>query len=276
MLTVSELFIYPIKSLGGISVSSAKVNDRGFEFDRRWMLVDLSNRFITQREFPAMALLQANLAARELRIYHKINVNSQINIPFLPDSNEEIIVEIFGESCKAVLVGTIVDEWFSKMLSVECRLVYMPDSSKRLVDKNYALNNDITSFSDGYPFLILGQSSLNDLNGRLAEELPINRFRPNIVFTGGKPYEEDIMEQFTINDINFYGVKLCARCAITTINQDTASKLIEPLRTLATYRQSNNKVYFGQNLLTIDAGIINVGDQIQNIKMKPANHFTIF
>jgi uncharacterized protein YcbX len=273
MLTVSELFIYPVKSLGGIPVSSAKVTDRGFEYDRRWMLVDFNNRFLTQRELPTMALLQVNLTANGLKVCHKKNITSQINIPFIPETQEEVTVEIFEESCKAIFVSKIVDEWFSQILAINCRLVYMPGSSKRFVDERYAINHEITNFSDGYPFLIIGQASLDDLNYRLAEALPINRFRPNIVFTGGKPYEEDGMEHFTINKVNFYGVKLSARCVITSVNQDNANKAIEPLRTLATYRQKNNKIYFGQNLLHDGEGTIRVGDAIEVMKI---NNFKIF
>lgn len=273
MLTVSELFIYPVKSLGGIPVSSAKVTDRGFEYDRRWMLVDLNNRFLTQRELATMALLQVELTATGLKVYHKKNISSQINIPFLPQTTEETTVEIFEESCNAIFVSKIADEWFSKMLAINCRLVYMPGSSKRFVDERYAIIREITSFSDGYPFLIIGQASLDDLNYRLAEALPINRFRPNIVFTGGKPYEEDTMENFNINNVSFYGVKLCARCVITTVNQDNASKSNEPLRTFATYRQRNNKIYFGQNLLHDGEGTIRVGDTIEVMKV---NNFEIF
>ena len=275
MLTVSELFIYPIKSLGGIPVSSAKVTDRGFEYDRRWMLVDLNNRFLTQRELQVMALLQVELTSNGLKVYLKKDINSQINIPFLPETKEEVTVEIFEESCKAIFVSKIVDEWFSKMLAINCRLVYMPGSSKRFVDEQYAINHEITSFSDGYPFLIIGQASLDDLNYRLAGALPINRFRPNIVFTGGKPYEEDAMEHFTINNVNFYGVKLSARCVITTVNQDNADTSKEPLRTLATYRQNNNKIYFGQNLLANGEGIIKVGGIIKVIKINSSEIFDI-
>jgi len=275
MLTVSELFIYPIKSLGGIPVSSAKVTDRGFEYDRRWMLVDLNNRFLTQRELQVMALLQVELTSNGLKVYLKKDINSQINIPFIPETQEEVTVEIFEESCKAIFVSKIVDEWFSKMLAINCRLVYMPGSSKRFVDEQYAINHEITSFSDGYPFLIIGQASLDDLNYRLAEALPINRFRPNIVFTGGKPYEEDGMEHFTINNVNFYGVKLSARCVITTVNQDNADTSKEPLRTLATYRQNNNKIYFGQNLLANGEGIIKVGGIIKVIKINSSEIFDI-
>ena len=144
----------------------------------------------------------------------------------------------------------------------------MPDTSRRRIDERYSINEEITSFSDSHPILIIGQSSLDDLNSRLADPLPINRFRPNIVFIGGDAFEEDMMEHFTINDIDFYGVKLCARCMITTINQDNAVAAKEPLKTLATYRMKNNNVYFGQNLLHHGEGTISVGDAIEIKKKK--------
>ncbi len=273
MLTVSELFIYPVKSMGGISVASAMVTDRGFEYDRRWMLVDENNHFLTQREFEAMALLQVELIFEGLKVYHKKNIHSPIIIPFSSETNEKANVEIWDDNCEAQFVSRIADEWFSDMLLLKCRLVYMPGSTKRCVDKSYAFNKEITGFSDAFPFLIIGQSSLNDLNSRLTEPLPINRFRPNIVFTGGGPFEEDVMEHFTINHINFYGVKLCARCVITTINQDNADKAKEPLRTLATYRMKNNKIYFGQNVLHNGEGTISVGDTIEIIKVNASKAF---
>ena len=273
MLTISELFIYPIKSLGGISVSSATITARGFEYDRRWMLVDLNNRFITQREFPEMALLQVEITDDGLKVYNKRNISSHITVPFLAEITEAVTVEIFEERCEAIFVSKIADEWFSSMLSAECRLVYMPDSTNRLVDNKYAGDNEITAFSDGFPLLMIGQSSLDDLNTRFSEPLPINRFRPNIVFQGGSPYEEDTLEHFAINTINFYCVKPCARCAITTVNQDNANKSKEPFSTLATYRQKNNKVYFGQNLLAKGVGTINTGDQMQVIKLNATDLF---
>lgn len=275
MLTVSELFIYPIKSLGGIFLASAMVTDRGFQYDRRWMLVDEDNHFLTQREFPAMALLQVELTDGGLKVYHKKNIHSSIIIPFSPETNEKANVEIWDDSCEAQFVSKVADEWFSDMLLLKCRLVFMPGSTKRLVDNNYAFNKEITGFSDAFPFLIIGQSSLNDLNSRLTEPLPINRFRPNIVFTGGEPFEEDGMEHFIINHINFYGVKPCARCVIPTINQDNIDKTKEPLRTLATYRMKNNKIYFGQNVLHNGEGTISVGDTIKIIKASASKTFNI-
>ena len=266
MLQVSELFIYPIKSLGGIPVSDAVVTDRGLQYDRRWMLVDSSNVFMTQREFAEMALLQTEISQGGLKVYHKKSETS-ILIPLEP-IGETISVQVWSDRCRAIVVDQKANEWFSDVLGKNCRLVYMPGTTKRRVDGRYAFNKEVTNFSDGYPFMTIGQSSLDDLNNRLEEKLPINRFRPNIVFTGGIAFEEDTWAHFTINDINFFGVKLCSRCVITTINQDTIKKSKEPLKTLATYRQKNHKIYFGQNLLHHGEGKIYIGDEIKLVERK--------
>jgi uncharacterized protein len=263
MLAVSELFIYPVKSLGGIAVSSAKVTDRGFELDRRWMLVDSDNCFLTQREFPQLALLQLQLSGNELKVVHKLHSNEAVTIPPEPSSGQTATAKVWSDSCKVQFVSTQLDEWFSTMLSLHCRLVYMPHSSRRRVDTRYAHNKEITSLSDGYPFLLIGQSSLDDLNNRLTEPLPMNRFRPNIVFTGGTPFLEDSMQRFNINGIDFFGVKRCGRCVITTINQDNATKTKEPLATLSTYRMKNNKINFGMNLLHKGIGTVRIGDVLE-------------
>jgi hypothetical protein len=272
MLQISELFIYPIKSLGGISLSSAVVTDRGLQYDRRWMLVDAQNEFMTQRSHSKMALLQVEVVEGGLKVIHKKNLSS-IVIPFGQQMNQGAMVQVWSDRCRAQVVSKEADEWFSEMLSVPCRLVYMPGNTRRRVDGRYARNKEITSFSDGYPFLLIGQSSLDDLNSRLAEQLPMNRFRPNIVFTGGQPFEEDNWMHFAAGAIQFYGVKLCARCVVTTINQDEAVAGKEPLKTLATYRMNNNKIYFGQNLLHQGEGVIQVGDSIQVLERKPAKQF---
>ncbi|UEG50114.1 MOSC domain-containing protein [Ferruginibacter lapsinanis] len=266
-MQVSELYIYPIKSLGGIAVSSAELTDRGFQYDRRWMLIDEGNNFLTQREYPQMALLQVDLIGDHLVVSHKIN-KASINISVIPESQEMIIAKVWSYKGKLQLVSTVADKWFSTMLSIPCRLVYMPDSTIRKVSSYYAVNKDITSLSDGYPLLLIGEASLQDLNSRLSAPVPIDRFRPNIVFSGGKPFEEDTMAVFEINGINFYGVKLCARCAITTIDQNSAEKNKEPLKTLASYRKKNFNIYFGQNVIHGGSGKINIGDTIRVIKTK--------
>jgi len=261
MLQISELYTYPIKSLGGIKLDKALITDRGFKYDRRWMLIDANNRFISQRENAPMALLSVSIENDFLTITNTRN-KALINIPLNPLKQELIPVTIWDDTCMAQPVSDEADEWFTNTLKMNCRLVYMPDETERFTDQQYTPRNSITSFSDAYPFLIIGQASLDDLNKRLSNTLPINRFRPNIVFTGGAPYQEDTMDNFTINGISFKGVKLCARCNIITIDQSDASTGKEPTKTLASYRAKNNKILFGQNIIAIDPGTISVGDEL--------------
>ena len=277
MLQISELFIYPIKSMAGISVKEAKVTATGFEHDRRWMLVDESNLFISQREAPKMALMKVQVETNGLKVTFE---NNNLLIPFYgaggkSDSREGATVTIWDDACGAEYVSEEADRWFSNFLGIKCRLVYMPDDSNRLVDQKYAPGNLVTSFADAYPFLIIGQASLDDLNSRLSVPLPMNRFRPNIVFTGGVPFEEDGIANFTVGNVNFYGVKLCARCIMTTINQSDASKGKEPLKTLASYRQKNNKILFGQNLVHEGVGMVAVGDVIKLLKLNDDERFMV-
>jgi len=269
MVSISQLYIYPVKSLGGISVKSAMVTDRGLQNDRRYMLVDTDGLFLTQRQHPAMALLRTLIEGDQLIIWHKDKISEALRVPLVPKHFlSTTIVKVWDDYCEGQYVSDEIDEWFSDKLNSPCRLLYMAESTQRMVDPVYALNNDITSFTDGYPLLLIGQSSLDDLNSRMEDPLPMDRFRPSIVMIGGQPFEEDSMEHFTINQMDFYGVKLCARCVVTTINQETGVAGKEPLKTLAKYRTANNKVYFGQNVLCSGKGKINVGDRISSIKVK--------
>jgi uncharacterized protein YcbX len=261
MLVVSELYIYPVKSLGGISLLSSAVTSRGLQYDRRWMLVDENNNFLTQREHPIMALLKTALENKSIIIFHSKDKQDFIKLPLSPAPAPTIFVNVWEDTCEAQPAADEVNEWFSRKLAIKCRAVYMPETSNRKIDPDYSINeNDVTSFSDGYPLLLIGQASLDDLNSRLTSPLPMNRFRPNIVFTGGLPFQEDSMGSFKVNDMQFYGVKLCGRCVVTTTNQDTAERGKEPLKTLATYRTINNKVCFGQNIIGEGNGDIRVGD----------------
>lgn len=228
-------------------MQTATLTDRGLKHDRRWMLVDADNRFLTQRELPQMSQLQVTLKESSLSVQHK-HTRDAIEIPFEP-SGAPCTVTVWDDTCEAQYVSTHADEWFSNILSIPCRLVHMPETSQRKVDPNYAQKEEITSFSDGFPLLLIGQSSLDDLNSRLPQPITMERFRPNLVFTGGYPFQEDEMKEFNIAGVTFYGVKPCARCVITTIDLATGKKGKEPLKTLSTYRQSNNKLLFGQNLL---------------------------
>lgn len=270
MLTVSSLYIYPIKSLGGISLETARLTDRGFAYDRRWMLVDEENCFITQREFPQMSQLLVELREDGLLVRHRHTGDSLV-VPFQP-TGAPCTVTVWDDTCQGQFVSPEADQWFSDRLSLPCRLVYMPETTLRKVDPDYAHGEEITSFSDGFPLLMIGQSSLDDLNSRLSRPLVMERFRPNIVFTGGSPFLEDEMAAFSIADIRFYAVKPCARCVITTIDLLTGEKGKEPLRTLSSYRRHNNKLYFGQNLLfdmTPEVQNISVGDAITLLQKQP-------
>jgi len=270
MPTLSQLYIYPIKSLGGIALDRANVTRRGLQYDRRYMLVDDNNFFITQRVQPGMALFRTTIEGGKLIVYHKGNIAERFYLPLVPElSIITAMVNIWDDCCEAQYVSVEADKWFSKKLDFSCRLVYMPESTKRKVDSFYAIDNDITSFADDFHVLLIGEASLEDLNSRLEESLPMNRFRPNFVMKGGTPFDEDTIEQFSINGINFYGVKLCSRCVVTTTDQETGITAKEPLKTLATYRGLNNKVLFGQNVLCGGEGMIKIGDEIRVIKTKP-------
>ncbi|TRX38683.1 MOSC domain-containing protein [Flavobacterium sp. ZT3R18] len=270
MLQLSEIWVYPVKSLGGIQLQESKVTDRGLELDRRWLLVDDNGRFLSQREHPELALFKPEIAGDFLRITHRTHLES-IDIPLRPvfsDTMAKIKVTVWDDTIDAFEVSQGATDWFTKQLGVSVRLVYMPQESERKLSRSlgtdYAITGaEINSFSDGYPFLIIGQSSLEDLNGRLEVKIPMNRFRPNFVFTNGDPFEEDTWREFSIGNVSFVGVKPCDRCVMTTVDQEkgvVSGK--DPLKTLAKYRNFGNKVLFGQNVIGLGLGSVSVGDAV--------------
>jgi len=257
---LSEIWIYPIKSLGGIRLRSSKVWGKGLEFDRRWMLIDETNTFMSQRINSELALfkLEPNATGFVVSLRdHSIELSYQKE-PLLG----EIKARVWDDEVVVYEVSEAHSRWFSQQLGVRCKLVSFPEENERKVDPLYAAQNDHVSLADGYPFLIIGQASLDDLNSRLAEPILMNRFRPNLVFTGGTPFEEDAWSYFTIGKNRFKGVKPCARCILITVNQESAEKGKEPLATLSTYRKRENKIYFGQNVLAIDHHEIYEGDEV--------------
>ncbi|HOX81703.1 MAG TPA: MOSC domain-containing protein [Chryseolinea sp.] len=259
-LKLSEIWVYPIKSLGGISLQESRVLEKGLQHDRRWMLVDETGKFMTQRDHPQMALFKLSIYPEKLKITYG---DQSIDLSFAhPTTMDLLKVTIWDDSVLACEVSASHSEWFSTLLNIKCKLVLFPEGNSRPVDPRYKVNDEQVSLADGYPFLIIGQRSLDNLNEKLEDTLPMNRFRPNIVFTGGEPHEEDTWRNFTIGSNRFVGVKPCARCAVPTINQDTAEKGIEPSKTLATYRRQENKILFGQNLVALDHDHIRVGDVI--------------
>lgn len=264
-LFVQNLYLYPIKSLGGIAVQEALVEERGFKYDRRWMLVDPSGEFLTQRQHPKLALLQVALGKSELTVFSKVDSSRKITFDLEMNSGKEMQVKVWGDEVAALQVAPTVSAWFSDFLGMDVELVVMPESSHRKLDPRYAVQEESVSFADGMPYVIIGQASLDELNGRLADPVGMDRFRPNLVFSGGDAYAEDQFKQLQIGEVEFQVVKPCARCVMITVDQEKGTKGKEPLATLATYRSQGAKVYFGQNAVSLTQGIVRVGDPIQQL-----------
>jgi len=281
---ISELNIYPIKSLKGISVESALIEERGLQYDRRWMLTDVNGVFMTQRQFPRMATIKVEVTGDGLRVTGK--TAGEMNIPFKPDIGEQVRVTIWNSVCDAEIYNGPVSEWFSDVLGTNCQLVYMPDTSRRSVNPLFNKNDDVVSFADGYPLMVLIEASLADLNERImdADEgvldpLPMNRFRPNLVVSGADAFAEDNWQKIRVGDAVFRSTKPCERCVITTVDQSRGEFVgKEPLKTLASYRIAKNvmpdrceslglnetAVIFGQNLIPESiGGTVSVGDVIE-------------
>jgi uncharacterized protein YcbX len=273
-LSVASLHVYPVKSLGGFSVEAARLTDRGFEHDRRWMLVTGPDQFLTQREVPAMACLHCSPRTDGFRVTD-IRDGSHIDLPWAIAAGEERSATVWDDPVHVLPAPLEISAWFAERLRLPCRSVFMPDSSHRPVDNRYAAG--ITSLSDGFPYLIISQASLDDLNARgLARsndqqdtwiDVPMERFRPNIVLAGGTAFQEDGWKEIVIGDTRFSLVKPCSRCVITTTDQFTGQRGKEPLRTLATYRKrvtndGSLKVDFGMNAMGPASGAIGVGDKI--------------
>jgi uncharacterized protein YcbX len=264
-MKLQDIYIYPIKSLGGIRLQEATAEIRGFQWDRRWMLVDENGSFLSQRTIHRMSLLQVCLEPEGLRVVHKHQPELTHWIPLEPETNKFIPVSIWKDSVIGQQVNQESNVWFSQMLQFPCRLVHMPIATERNIDIKYSENQETVSFADAMPYLIIGQSSLDDLNERLSAPVPMDRFRPNLVFSGGEPYREDNWKKVKIGDCLFKITKPCSRCVMTTVDQKTAITGKEPLKTLAQYRTVDKKVIFGQNMISLTTGRLRVGDVVQPI-----------
>ena len=299
MLRVTGLFIYPVKSLRGLAVSSAEVDARGFAGDRRFLVVDQGNRFLTQRVLPRMALIEIALADGELVL--SSGRDGSVRVPLQPKTQDSEpkthAVTVWHDTVTAEDCGDEPAAWLSAFLGQPCRLVRAgaaysrpipahkvpagldhpsgvgAASGPRLSSLGTRLSTPAprpstdheVSFADGFPFLLIGEESLADLNARLAAPLPMNRFRPSLVVAGGAPYAEDAWTRFRIGDVVFHGATRCGRCVVTTTDQLTAERAAEPLRTLATYRRDpDGDVKFGRNLIhETKSGRLTVGDAVR-------------
>lgn len=260
-IVLSEMHLYPIKSCGGIRVESAALDRFGLVHDRRWMLVDQHNVALTQRQCAAMALIQTQLLGAGLRIslYGQV---LDIAIPTVTAATS-VVVEVWGDRVQALDGGQDAARWLSERLVQACRLVFMPDDSERRVDKNFAKADETVSFADGFPLLLISQASLDDLNSRLDNPVPMNRFRPNLVVSGCAPFEEDQWRRIRIGDVEFDLPKRCSRCVMPSIDQATGILDNSINRVLASYRRRDGAICFGQNLLYADMGILNISASLK-------------
>ena len=260
---IDKLFIYPIKSVSGIEVTEAQAEEKGFRHDRRWMLIDDDNRFITQRKFHELALIDTSIEDGMIKLRHRKSPGFHAEVPLEVRHGKRVISVIWKDEVEVLWPGLPADEWFSEMLKTSCRLVFMPREARRQVDEKYVPQTMNTSLSDGYPYLLTNEASLADINNRAHARLTMRRFRPNIVVSGTEAFAEDHWKRFRAGDAVFRIVKPCARCVVTTIDPDTGAKGKEPLKTLSEYRKDGHKILFGQNMILEKPGIVQVGAPVE-------------
>jgi len=260
-ITVSELNIYPVKSLAGMRLTESALGATGLQYDRRWMVVDPNGRFLTQRQHPKMATIQPHLSQGALVLSAPAAMDHAV--PDASLAKQTLRVRVWDATVEALRVSRETDEWLSRVLGVDCILVYYPDNAVRQVDEEYANTGDQTAFSDGFPLLLISEGSLAALNQRLEQPVSMARFRPNIVVSGCEPFAEDDWRHIRIGDVSMRVVKPCSRCTITTIDPKSGMKSSrEPLTTLFDFRKQGKQAMFGQNVIHDHKGTLKVGDLV--------------
>lgn len=268
MHRIQQLWIYPVKSLRGIRVERARVCEGGLEFDRQWMVVDAkTGTFMSQRHTPKMSQIQTSIDATHLHLSAPGHGGCSVE---LEQTHEDVQVWVWRDQVQACAVSVEVDRWLSEVLGQACRLVRRVPQSRKLKDKyTDELPEDIeptVRFADGFPFLLLGSASLDELNRRLAEPIDAQALRPNIVVETKEPSQEDLWGQMKVGDVTFFSVKRCDRCNLINVVQETGAPhpTGEPLRTLATYRRGEDgRVYLGQYVAHRGEGVLQNGDAFE-------------
>lgn len=253
-LRVTGLHVYPVKSCRGIAMSEVLLTDRGFQWDREWMVVDLEGRFLTQRQHPKLALIVVEMV--EDALYLRAAGCPSLRVPCVPTSPLEVRqVTIWKHTCPADDEGDEAAEWLGRFLGAPVRLVRFQKSHRRLSNLQWTDGIEASNrFTDGYPVLVLSEESVADLNRRLpVPALPMDRFRPNLVVAGGGAYVEDRIRALRSESVELRLVKPCERCKIISTDQTTAEVGVEPLKTLATYRRDDRLggITFAQNAILL-------------------------
>ena len=245
-MRISSIIKYPVKSLPGIQVEHSEVGKFGLSLDRRITLVNSKGDAITQREFPKLALLKCKLEQHHLQV-EEASIGT-MKIPLHLNGSGTTEVKLWGSHRMGSILNSNLNDFFSTYLGQPVSLVKASDEGK--------------SFADGNPLLVIGEQSMADLNERIGDDLSILRFRPNIVFEGGNPYDEDDWKTITTGGVPMKVIKACLRCILTTVDPKTGVRGKEPLKTLNTYRKAGNNVSFGMYFQPLGAGVMRVGDEI--------------
>ncbi|HEY0681816.1 MAG TPA: MOSC N-terminal beta barrel domain-containing protein [Steroidobacter sp.] len=266
MVQITGLNIYPVKSCRGIALTQARLTETGFEHDREWLVVTPEYRFLTQRERPQLAQVETAITADQL-VLRKPN-GADLALP-LDLTGPEVEVTIWRDKAGAFDAGDQAATWLTEHLGKPARLVRFDKRHKRASNTQWTGGTEaLNQFSDGYPWLLISQGSLDELNRRLEQPLPMNRFRPNIVVDGLPPFGEDSVDEFVAGDVRLKVVKPCDRCVITTTDQITGERSgDEPLKALKTFRfdKTLRGVLFGQNMI-LTGGVgqtLKVGQQFE-------------
>lgn len=262
-MILSSIHVYPIKSTAGLDVQSAEIDARGFRDDRRWMIVDADSRFLTGREIPRMVLIRAIPEGTGLRL--EAPSIPGLMVPAPDGSAARLSVTVWDDVVDAACADAAGDAWLSQFLGRPVRLVMMDAQSVRAIAAEPAVHEDDVSFADAYPFLAISQSSLDALNGKLAVPISMRRFRPNLVIAGCAPHDEDGWNRIRIGEVEFAAAKQCTRCVFTTVDPELGERDTsgEPLRTLKTYRRTDQGITFGMNWIARGRGRICVGDRVE-------------
>ena len=261
-MKVTGICVHPIKATRAICVEQAEVRPRGLTGDRRWVVVDQHGQFISQRSHPKLALV-TTVRLPDGAIDAAAPGMQPLRIG-IPSSVERLTAVVWDDTVDAACAGSEAAAWFSEFVGVACRLAYMDQAAHRPVATQYGQDGDVVSFADAAPLLMATDASLADLNRRLRRPLPMSRFRPNVTIDGTDPWEEDRWKRLRIGNVEFEVTHRCARCVVTTIDQETGEVSAdgEPLKTLATFRRDSAGVHFGENLVPRGVGTIEVGDQV--------------
>jgi hypothetical protein len=271
-MRIVDIYRYPVKSLRGHRLDRTSVERIGLEGDRRWLVVDESNRFMTIRQTPTMAQIEVDVALDGILLRHSAHGEQAVSTP--SRLGPSVAVSIWKDSVEARRCDADADRFLSRILGKEVSLVYLADPNARRVDPAFGEADDAVSFADGYPILLVAAASLADLSKRMGSDISVRRFRPNLVVEGSQAWAEESWREIRIGSVRLRVVKPCGRCVVTTRDPDSGEQIDphEPLKTLATFhRAADGAIIFGQNVIPAETGSIAIGDPVEVLEAGESN-----